>query len=327
MVLSYLKKHKKASTMAIARLLVKDHPVDFPKLTGARQMVRAYRGENNKPITVVDISKFKRTKTERKQFMSKIFTLPASDYEPTQHFKIPTGQNNILLLSDIHIPYQDNNALQLAIEYGIKQKVNAVYLNGDTLDMYQISRFIKDRRLRDIAGELELCRNFLKMLKETFECPIYYKLGNHEDRWENFLRLQAPELLGISDFELGTLLRFGEYGVNEVKSKQIAFAGKLAILHGHEFGASVYSPVNAARGLYLRSKESSIIGHFHQSSEHTEKSLTGDIVTTWSVGALCGLSPDYRPFNKWNHGFSIIKTYKDGNYDVQNLRIINGKVY
>ena len=75
-------------------------------------------------------------------------------------FYIPKGQNNILVLSDIHIPYQDNKALELAINYGIENKVNAIYLNGDTIDMYQGSRFIKDRRLRDLAGELELTRQF-----------------------------------------------------------------------------------------------------------------------------------------------------------------------
>ena len=69
-------------------------------------------------------------------------------------------KNNILVLSDIHIPYQDNKALELAINYGIENKVNAIYLNGDTIDMYQGSRFIKDRRLRDLAGELELTRQF-----------------------------------------------------------------------------------------------------------------------------------------------------------------------
>jgi len=258
--------------------------------------------------------------------MRRTFTLPESDYVKIEPFILPTGQNNILFLSDIHLPYQDNKALELAIEYGLDQKVNAIYLNGDTLDCYQASRFIKDRRMRDLGGELELCRGFLKMLQDTFKCPIYYKIGNHEERWENYLKLNAPEMFGIPDFELSTLLRFREFGVNEIKSKQIAYAGKLALLHGHEFGYSVYSPVNAARGLYTRAKESSIIGHHHQTSEHSEKSLSGDVVTTWSSGCLCGLSPEYMPFNKWNHGFSHIKIEKGGNYNLDNLRIINYKI-
>jgi len=78
------------------------------------------------------------------------------------------------------LPYQDNKALELAINYGIEHKVNAVYLNGDTLDFYMASRFLKNPKLRDLAGELEMGREFLKLLQDTFKCPIYFKIGNHE---------------------------------------------------------------------------------------------------------------------------------------------------
>ena len=207
--LEYIKKFPNASTMAIARMLNNDHPIDFPKVQSARTIVRNYRNELSRgPLKAIDTSELTRTETEKKQFMKRNFELPESDYEKIEPFIIPKGQNNILLLSDIHLPYQDNKALELAIQYGISQNVNAIYLNGDTLDMYQMSRFIKDRRLRDMSGELDIAREFLKMLQDTFQCPIYYKIGNHEERWENFLRLQAPELLGISDFEISSILRF-----------------------------------------------------------------------------------------------------------------------
>lgn len=326
-VIQYLEKYPNASTNAIARIISDENPIDFPNFETTRSSVRIYRNElKGQPSKCIDTSEFTRTEKEKKQFMSRKFELPETDYKKIEPFIIPKGQNNILFLSDIHLPYQDNKALALAIDYGIQEKVNAIYLNGDTLDMYQMSRFIKDRRLRDMSGELEICREFLKMLQKTFNCPIYYKIGNHEDRWENFLRLQAPELLGISDFELSTILRFREFGVTEVKSRQLAYAGKLGLLHGHEFGHSVFSPVNPARGLYLRAKESCVIGHHHQTSEHTEKSLSGEVVTTWSVGSLCGLQPEYMPYNKWNHGFAHIRVKDDKNYEVKNIRIINYKI-
>jgi hypothetical protein len=121
-------------------------------------------------------------------------------------------------------------------------------------------------------------------------------------------------------------LRFNEIGIQEIKSKQVVKAGKLSLLHGHEFGHSVFSPVNPARGLYMRAKESSIIGHHHQTSEHSEKSLNGKVVTTWSVGALCGMKPDYMPYNKWNLGFAEIEFDKNRDFEVYNKRIINNKV-
>lgn len=324
-VISYLEKYPNASTQALARIIFKENPLDFKTVEGVRGNIRRYRGElgnHSSPHT----KEFYRDEKTKKQFMKKTFDLPQSDYEKTEPFYIPKGQNNILVLSDIHIPYQDNKALELAINYGIENKVNAIYLNGDTIDMYQGSRFIKDRRLRDLAGELELTRQFLKTLKDTFNCPIYFKIGNHEKRWEDYLRMKAPELLGIDDFKLEQILRFREFGVNLIKDRQIGYAGKLPILHGHEWFAGFAPPVNPARGLFLKAKESCLIGHHHTTSEHTEKSLGGKITTCWSTGCLSGLEPEYNPFNKYNHGFAHVKVDKDGSYEVKNIRIIDYKI-
>lgn len=320
---AYLEKFKNATTMSIARKLVDDFPLDFTSIDHARGFVRRYRGEQGKNSSTVTIVS-ERTEEEKKQSIKR--QLPESDYQKCEPFVIPKGQNNILVLSDIHLPYQDNKALELAINYGIENKVNCVYLNGDTIDMYQASRFIKDRRLRDLAGELEMTREFLKLLQTTFKCPIYFKIGNHCDRWEHYLMLKAPELLGVDDFKLEQILRFREFGVTLVNSKQVTYAGKLAIMHGHEWFGGFAPPVNPARGLYLKSKQSCIIGHHHRTSEHSEKNLSGEVTTTWSTGCLCGLEPEYMPFNNWNHGFAHVKVNKDGTYHVENKRIINYKI-
>ena len=323
-VCKWLDKYPQMPTRTVSRHI---HNDSFPFLTESaiRSAVRKVRNESCRDsYDFKDLKKYKRTEEEKKLAISN--KLPQSDYEPVEPFHIPIGNNNILFLTDIHLPYHDIQALQVAIDYGKERKVNAVYLNGDTLDMYQASRFVKDRRMRDLHGEFEMCRDFLDYLKQELNCPIYYKIGNHEDRLEIYLRTNAPELAMLPDVRLENLLRFGEKGVQLIESKQIAYAGKLALLHGHEFGHSVFSPVNAARGLYMRAKESSVIGHHHQSSEHSEKSLSGEVVTTWSVGSLCGLQPDYYPFNKWNHGFAHIKFEENGNYRMKNIRIINGEI-
>ena len=68
-------------------------------------------------------------------------------------------------------------------------------------------------------------------------------------------------------------------------------------------------------------------GHNHTTSEHTETDMNGKIVTTWSIGCLCGLNPDYMPLNKWNHGFAIVEMDENGeDYHFKNYRIFNGKI-
>jgi predicted phosphodiesterase len=321
-VIDYLEKNPAMATRTLAKLIYNDHSLDFKNVEAVRSCIRIIRGEHKQ---LKGVAKYKRTEEEKRK-SNGWKKLPESDYKEQEPYIMPKGNNRILILSDIHLPYHDVDALSIALEWAYDYKPNAIILNGDTMDMYQASRFIKDRRLRDLAGEIDMTRDFLRQLRDEFDCPIYFKIGNHEARWENYLKTVAPELLGIGDFELKSILRFGELGVTEIKDKQIIKAGNLNIMHGHEFGQSVFSPVNVARGLYVRAKANAIIGHHHATSEHSEKDLQGNVVTTWSMGSLCGLSPEYMPYNKWNHGFAFVTTFDNGDFEVKNLRIINGKV-
>jgi len=117
-----------------------------------------------------------------------------------------------------------------------------------------------------------------------------------------------------------------ELNITFIPDKQIIHAGKLTILHGHELGASVFSPVNIARGLFLRAKDSALCGHHHQASEHTEPNINGKITTCWSVACLCELHPDYMPINKHHHGFAHVRVLDTGEFEVSNYRIVNGKI-
>ena len=108
--------------------------------------------------------------------------------------------------------------------------------------------------------------------------------------------------------------------------KRIIQAGKLNILHGHEFpGGS--GGVNPARSMFLKACDSILVGHFHKTSSHTETTLQGDVITTHSIGHLGEASPLYMPYNKWNHGFATLDLNVDGTYHLQNLRIVKGQIY
>lgn len=67
-VLEFISKYPKATTMAIARLIQKAHPIDFT-IESARGNVRRYRGENGKNSSNVSILN-SRTDDEKKQAMN-----------------------------------------------------------------------------------------------------------------------------------------------------------------------------------------------------------------------------------------------------------------
>ncbi len=86
--------------------------------------------------------------------------------------------------------------------------VDSIYMNGDVLDAYQISKWLRDPRQKAFKEELDICRGLFESLRDNFgeKVKIYYKFGNHEQRYDLYMKSKAPELYGIIDFELPTIL-------------------------------------------------------------------------------------------------------------------------
>jgi predicted phosphodiesterase len=325
-VKEYLSKWSNINTLTLARKIYKETPEAFTDAENVRDIIRYYRGAHGKKNrkAMKDIAFLRESGDEAR---SNPYGLPNSDEIQYIPFEIPRAQNNILILYDIHVPYHNIPACSAAIEYGVRKGVNTIILGGDFLDFHQLSNFIKDPRKRHFQEELQAGRDFLEALKAAFPDAVFYFMqGNHERRLETYLKVKAPELFDTADFELNIIMRFGEMGIQYIKDRRIVHAGKLNILHGDEFGQGATSAVNPARNLFLKAKESTMQGHNHQTSEHTEPKLNGDIITCWSCGCLCELNPDYRPLNKWNHGFAHVRINEDGSYRVHNARIYHGKV-
>jgi predicted phosphodiesterase len=308
-------------TLTLARVMYKENIGLFASVDDARTTLRYNEGKHGKRQKgeARDKSLFMNEERPRNPWK-----LPESDETKYEPFIIKAKK--IAVLSDIHIPYHSVAALSAALDFIQAEKPDAILLNGDTIDMYALSRFQKDPRKRSVAHELQATRDFLDVLSQ-FGAKIYFKIGNHEERYEHYLMRVAPELLGVREFELKHLLGLDPRGIDLIGDKRIIKANDLNIVHGHEFGQSIFSPVNVARGLFLRGKVSAMQGHNHSVSEHTESNMNGDIVTTWSLGCLCELNPAYLPINKWSHGFAIIDlSENDKDFHVRNYRIHKGKI-
>lgn len=253
------------------------------------------------------------------------FGLPPSDEVQYRPYTMPSKCRRVLLLPDIHVPYHNVEALTAAIQYGLDEDADTILINGDFLDCYSISSFEKDPRKRGFSDELKMGRDILAKLRDLFpKAHFIYQLGNHEDRYERFMKSKAPELLGIDEFEINNLLWADRFKMDVVRDKRYIEAGKLTIIHGHEI--SGHGSSSPARALYAKTKTHTICGHHHQSGEHTERNVRGKVVTCWTMGCLSELTPAYRPINKYNHGFAFVTFAKNGSFVVENKRIIEGQV-
>jgi predicted phosphodiesterase len=308
-------------TLTLAKLIYKENKDLFRCIDDARSVLRYNEGKFGERSRKHAKDKSLFMKEERPKNPWKLPESEESKYDP---FIIKAKK--LAVLSDIHIPYHSVAALSAGLDFIQSEKPDAILLNGDTIDFYALSRFQKDPRKRSVAHELQATRDFLDVLSQ-FGAKIYFKIGNHEERYENYLMRVAPELLGIKDFELKHLLGLDARGIDLISDKRIMKANDLNIVHGHEFGQSIFSPVNIARGLFLRGKVTAMQGHNHSVSEHTESNMNGEITTTWSLGCLCELNPAYLPINKWAHGMAIVDLSDNGkDFHVRNYRIHKGKI-
>ena len=255
--------------------------------------------------------------------------VPPADEREWQPFVMATDKQCwTMILSDIHFPYHDKTALEVMLKEGKRRKVKKIILNGDQLDCHWQSKFDKDPQARSFVEELETARAFLEGLRETFgdDCEIVWKNGNHDERHEKFLAQHAMVLFKMREVQLDNLLQLFDLRIAYVTDKRPIHLGKLPVLHGHEYGEQILAPVNPARGLFLKTKWNAMCGHLHQTSEHTETDVLGKMVTCWSVACLCQLHPKYRPFNKWNHGGALVELMPSGEFNVENKRILHGKM-
>jgi predicted phosphodiesterase len=309
----------------LARIIYKDNNLAFKSWESALASLRyieGKQGDKHRSASTVKNSEF--LKEEARPYNP--YKLPSSDETAFEPY-VFKGHKKILILSDIHVPYHSIDAITAAIQYAKKSKPDALLLNGDTIDCHRLSRFIKDPKKRNFKLELDTFKALFDVFEKELKCKIYFKIGNHEERYEHFLYEKAGELVGIEEFEFENIIKARARGIEIIGDKRPMKLNNLWGIHGHEYVGGISAPVNPARGLFLKAKVSTFQGHNHQTSEHTEPTLTGKMVTTWSLGCLSELHPAYMPLNKWNHGFAEVDLDPNGeDFEFHNKRIFKGKI-
>lgn len=229
------------------------------------------------------------------------------------------GPARLLIVSDVHVPYHDPEAIRAAIAFGRDRgPISHVLVNGDLLDAYALSSFEKDPRARRFGEEVDLAIEILQVFARAFKsAKVVVKLGNHEQRFDRYLRTNAPALADLPEISLEEILRNRVPEMDVVEEWRNILAGDLLVNHGHEVGRGSGGQ-HPARWLANRTGVSSICGHFHRTDSWTSRDALGNFVSGWTIGALCQLSPDYLPRNQWNHGAAFVEVQRSGSFQVTN---------
>ena len=311
----YLEKFPEAPSKTLARKIYNENTGFFSSFESAYSRVRYYRGQQGKrqrDSLIKGSNKNFKKELKTKVTQTQLF-LPESHTKVRNQFTFPTGCMRLGIFGDVHIPFHDNTALETMFIKFEEENVDSILINGDLLDFYQLSFHEKDPRVIHFKDEIEAGKEFLAYLRDRFPgIPIYYITGNHENRFERYLRIKASELLDMDEFRLDVILHVAEYRIEFIPFRSKVVFGDYTIEHGDKIpGAGGVVP---ARTLLMRLKSNSIVNHFHKSSESSQRVYGVGEPTTikaYSLGCMCDLAPEYMEINEWNHGFAILKRIKD----------------
>lgn len=311
----------KTGNSPLAAILFEENPILYKDKEEAREFLRRVRGSHGNSDKV----------KEPKHF-------PAGKHNP---YDLPPEEHNFFtpvviqatkpikvgIMGDLHFPYQNNGAITIALDTFKEIGVDIIILNGDIQDCYMESDFVKDPSKRNLKQEVAIVKNFLSTLRREFpKARIIYKEGNHEFRHKAYLARKAPEIFGFEETKLQNLLGLEAFDIEWVDNKRLIEVGKLTVVHGHEFGKSIFAPVSPARTFYTNANKSVLGNHVHQVTSYSAKTVNGRQHVAYSVGCLCDLTPDYMPLNKWSLGFAWVELFPDNSFNVHNKKIVEGKI-
>jgi predicted phosphodiesterase len=226
--------------------------------------------------------------------------------------------NKILLLNDIHLPFEDRSSIKIALELGKENQIKTIVLGGDLLDFFAISKFVSNPKERNLKQELSHSKDFLLNLRKSFPTArIIFKWGNHEKRWNQYLWTHAEQLSDLDELSLENILGLKQSKIEMVAEGNLIHCGNnFTICHGHETGLSGILGVYPARGLQLSSKTNSICGHCHRESSYISRDIRGNMIKNYSTGCLSDISPDFSRYNNWTRGCAIIELEKNHQFEV-----------
>lgn len=307
-----VKKMPTAQNRTLARRLAKEFNVTIEQARNVLRHVKGVKGKTDRRYAECP-GEYGKSGTAP--------SMPPSLAEAWVPFEM-TGKR-IAIFSDEHVPYHSEVALNAAVAYAKKMNPDGILLNGDSADFYTISRWETNPKKRDLQAELKAQIAYTEWIADQFpKARKVRKKGNHCERWDHWLWNRAPEICDMERMQLSSWLEYDKHGFEMVGDKRPVMVGKLPVFHGHELGRSgISNPVNPARGAFLRTHHSVLVGHSHQTSGHADTNLWHEETFVWSTGCLCDLTPEYARINRWNYGFAIVDVSEDGAFDVLNLRI------
>lgn len=244
------------------------------------------------------------------------------------------GIKKHMCISDLHIPYLDKRAYKVMKKFAKDYQPDNLYINGDFLDFYSLSKFDKNPKRKDnLIDDINEGNRILRDIRDTFkQAEITYISGNHEQRLQHYLWNKAPELYGIEGLQLYNLLDTNTLNIEYIGTDSDYWksdnghkiVSDVLITHGDNrlngCSMSKYSGYSAKNSM-MNLQSSIIMGHTHRLAQVTHTTPYNTMLGL-EDGCLCQMTGTAN----WQQGFVTFETYR-GNMVNSRLHFIkDGKL-
>jgi hypothetical protein len=250
--------------------------------------------------------------------------------------KVQDLNDYCVIIGDIHFPTQHQPTINIFFETIRELKPKTIIINGDSLDMFSISRYPKDiRQNYSLLDERLEYHNFLSELIEISNgAKIIETNANHSGndmsgRWFRYLSDRIGELACLPDVidKLSYQNVFlGQYQNIVDLVDYVELTPNLIVLHGDivrkNGGFSAFAHME-------KWMVSIIHNHTHRFGSTSKRipsigSRKDSQIYAWENACACDLSPVYGSAPNWQNGFSIVCL--DGNdYGIEQVKVENNR--
>ena len=241
--------------------------------------------------------------------------------------------NRAIVTPDKHFPLHDEKAIKVVCQAIELVKPNIYIDLGDTGEWELFSsHYWRDREkpplevlipmLNNEVDGVNTLMNVIDKSLDKVKCKKrHFIQGNHEVWLDKFVIKHAY----LPQYETRKALKLKERGYKywEYISTKKLKIGKLNFTHGD------YVPIHHAKKHLASYKENIMYGHTHDLQRFTDTGL-GGTQSAWSMGCLKDMSSDKNKWlrgnlHNWNHAFAIVDWFKNGDFKVEVVDIINGR--
>lgn len=241
-----------------------------------------------------------------------------------------------VIIGDTHFPVQHKPTIDIFLETVRELSPKTIILNGDTVDMFAISRYPKDiRHNYSLAEErIEYHKFLAELVNISNGATIFETNANHSGnditgRWFRYLSDRIGELSSLPDIQ--EKLSYGNVFLGDFQKyvelvDYVELNPELIVLHGDIVRKNGGYSARAHMDKWMVSL---IHNHTHRFGSTAQRipaigNRKDKQLFAWENGCACDLSPLYGSAPNWQNGFSIVSLDSE-QYGIEQVMVNDNK--